>query len=155
MSTSAAPGNGATGPDSCEVRCRAALPARTVLDPVGMGDSRRQRQNVGSQYNEIGREGSRQADLEIEIAACPARNRTAKHALHTCLARPTAGVTRREPLSEAAGLTSETLDDVGTVVLRCPHGPSIERAPGTGQYHGGVIASLIALGHGCYSTKQG
>jgi uncharacterized protein (TIGR00369 family) len=45
-----------------------------------------------------------------------------------------------------------------TVVLRCVFGPNIERAPGTGQYHGGVIASLIdiagdfaliaVLGHG-------
>ncbi len=45
-----------------------------------------------------------------------------------------------------------------TVAIRCLYGPNVERSPGTGQYHGGVIASLIdiagdfaliaVLGHG-------
>lgn len=45
-----------------------------------------------------------------------------------------------------------------TVCIRCVYGPNVERSPGTGQYHGGVIASLIdiagdfaliaVLGHG-------
>lgn len=32
-----------------------------------------------------------------------------------------------------------------SVVIRCVYGPNVERARGTGQYHGGVIASLIDI----------
>jgi uncharacterized protein (TIGR00369 family) len=52
-------------------------------------------------------------------------------------------------LSEGAfhqvlGLKLESFDVAAqTVVIRCPYGPNVERIPGTGQYHGGVIASLI------------
>jgi uncharacterized protein (TIGR00369 family) len=52
-------------------------------------------------------------------------------------------------LSEGAfhqilGLKLESFDAAGeTIVIRCPYGPNVERIPGTGQYHGGVIASLI------------
>lgn len=57
------------------------------------------------------------------------------------------------------GLRLESMDAASqTVVLRCVFGPNVERSPGTGQYHGGVIASLIdiagdfalisVLGHG-------
>jgi uncharacterized protein (TIGR00369 family) len=52
-------------------------------------------------------------------------------------------------LSEGAfhqvlGLRLESFDAEGhSVVIRCPYGPNVERIPGTGQYHGGVIASLI------------
>jgi len=57
------------------------------------------------------------------------------------------------------GLQLEACDPAaGTVVIRSSLQPRLERAPGSGQYHGGVIASLIdiagdfaliaALGHG-------
>jgi uncharacterized protein (TIGR00369 family) len=63
------------------------------------------------------------------------------------------------PFHKLLGLRLESVDAVNqTVVLRCVFGPNVERAPGTGQYHGGVIASLIdiagdfaliaVLGHG-------
>jgi uncharacterized protein (TIGR00369 family) len=32
-----------------------------------------------------------------------------------------------------------------TLTLRAVYGPQVERTPGTGQYHGGVIASLIDI----------
>lgn len=57
------------------------------------------------------------------------------------------------------GLELDSFDPAAqTVTLRCRLSPGLERAPGTGQYHGGVIASLIdiagdfaliaVLGHG-------
>ena len=57
------------------------------------------------------------------------------------------------------GLTLESMDPADrSVVLRCAFGPNVDRGTGTGQYHGGVIASLIdiagdfaliaVLGHG-------
>ncbi len=63
------------------------------------------------------------------------------------------------PFHKLLGLQLESVDPAGkTVELRCVFGPNVERAPGTGQYHGGVIASLIdiagdfaliaTLGHG-------
>ena len=63
------------------------------------------------------------------------------------------------PFHKLLGLKLESVDaGAKTVVLRCVFGPNVERAPGTGQYHGGVIASLIdiagdfaliaVLGHG-------
>ena len=63
------------------------------------------------------------------------------------------------PFHKLLGLQLESVDsDSKTVVIRCVFGPNVERALGTGQYHGGVIASLIdiagdfaliaVLGHG-------
>jgi uncharacterized protein (TIGR00369 family) len=63
------------------------------------------------------------------------------------------------PFHQLLGLRLETFDSAaGSVVIRCSLHPQLERSPGTGQYHGGVIASLIdiagdfaliaALGHG-------
>jgi uncharacterized protein (TIGR00369 family) len=62
------------------------------------------------------------------------------------------------PFHQLLGLQLEAFDPAGSVAIRCSLGPRVERAPGTGQYHGGVIASLIdiagdfaliaALGHG-------
>jgi uncharacterized protein (TIGR00369 family) len=63
------------------------------------------------------------------------------------------------PFHQVLGLRLEAFDVAGqTLTLRCPSGPRVERAAGTGQYHGGVIASLIdiagdfaliaVLGHG-------
>jgi uncharacterized protein (TIGR00369 family) len=66
---------------------------------------------------------------------------------------------RDSPFQQLLGLRLETFNtEQQTVEIRCVYGPNVERAPGTGQYHGGVIASLIditgdfaliaALGHG-------
>jgi uncharacterized protein (TIGR00369 family) len=47
---------------------------------------------------------------------------------------------------EILGLRLEALDAAAqTLVLRAAYGPHVERAAGTGQYHGGVIASLIDI----------
>lgn len=57
------------------------------------------------------------------------------------------------------GLRLESCDPAAqTVAIRCAFGPHVERSPGSGQYHGGAIASLIdiagdfaliaVLGHG-------
>jgi uncharacterized protein (TIGR00369 family) len=63
------------------------------------------------------------------------------------------------PFHQLLGLQLEAFDPgAGSVAIRSSLQPRLERAPGTGQYHGGVIASLIdiagdfaliaALGHG-------
>jgi len=63
------------------------------------------------------------------------------------------------PFHELLGLRLESFDvNAQTLTLRSVFGPQVERAAGTGQYHGGVIASLIdiagdlaliaVLGHG-------
>jgi uncharacterized protein (TIGR00369 family) len=63
------------------------------------------------------------------------------------------------PFQQTLGLELMAFDvPAQTLTLRSVYGPSVERAPGTGQYHGGVIASLIdiagdfaliaVLGHG-------
>jgi uncharacterized protein (TIGR00369 family) len=63
------------------------------------------------------------------------------------------------PFHQVLGLRLESVDSQRqAVVLRCGFDPGVERAAGTGQYHGGVIASLIdiagdfaliaTLGHG-------
>jgi uncharacterized protein (TIGR00369 family) len=63
------------------------------------------------------------------------------------------------PFHKLLGLRLDSLDRAAqTVSIRCVYGPNVERSPGTGQYHGGVIASLIdiagdfaliaVLGHG-------
>jgi uncharacterized protein (TIGR00369 family) len=63
------------------------------------------------------------------------------------------------PFHRVLGLKIESVDPAAqTLTIRCAYGPNVERATGTGQYHGGVIASLIdiagdfaliaVLGHG-------
>jgi uncharacterized protein (TIGR00369 family) len=63
------------------------------------------------------------------------------------------------PFQQVLGLRLDTFDAAQqTLTLRAPYGPHVERSPGTGQYHGGVIASVIdiagdfaliaVLGHG-------
>lgn len=65
----------------------------------------------------------------------------------------------QSPFQQLLSLRLEAADaQEQTVVIRCPYGPNVERAPGSGRYHGGVIASLIdiagdyaliaVLGHG-------
>ena len=50
------------------------------------------------------------------------------------------------PYQKLFGLRLEAFDAAAqNVVIRCPFGPHVERAPGTGQYHGGVIAGLIDI----------
>jgi uncharacterized protein (TIGR00369 family) len=63
------------------------------------------------------------------------------------------------PFQKLLDLRLEAFDSAAqTVVLRLIYGPNVERSSGTGQYHGGVVASLIdiagdfaliaVLGHG-------
>ena len=63
------------------------------------------------------------------------------------------------PFQKLLGLRLEAFDVAAqSVTIRSLFGPNVERATGTGQYHGGVIASLIdiagdfvliaVLGHG-------
>jgi uncharacterized protein (TIGR00369 family) len=63
------------------------------------------------------------------------------------------------PFQQVLGLRLDTFDVAKqTLTLRVAYGPHVERSPGTGQYHGGVIASVIdiagdfaliaVLGHG-------
>lgn len=66
---------------------------------------------------------------------------------------------RDSPFQALFGLRLESIDAEGqALTIRLPFGPTVERASGTAQYHGGVIASLIdiagdfaliaVLGHG-------
>src|SRR5580698_3223957 len=70
-----------------------------------------------------------------------------------------AALLTESPFQQLLGLKLEAFDPaVQSVAVRCTFGPQVERARGTGQYHGGVIASLIdiagdfaligVLGHG-------
>jgi uncharacterized protein (TIGR00369 family) len=63
------------------------------------------------------------------------------------------------PFHQVLGLRIESVDPTNqTLTIRCVYGRNVERAAGTSQYHGGVIASLIdiagdfaliaVLGHG-------
>ncbi len=63
------------------------------------------------------------------------------------------------PFQKLLGLRLDAFDLAAqTVTIRSIYGPNVERSAGTGQYHGGVIASLIdiagdfaliaVLGHG-------
>jgi uncharacterized protein (TIGR00369 family) len=63
------------------------------------------------------------------------------------------------PFHALLGLRLEAFDPAAqSVSIRCRFGPNVERSAGSGQFHGGVIASLIdiagdfaliaALGHG-------
>ena len=65
----------------------------------------------------------------------------------------------QSPFHQVLGLSLERLDPQSqSVVIACGFNSNVERSPGTGQYHGGVIASVIdiagdfaliaALGHG-------
>lgn len=70
-----------------------------------------------------------------------------------------AALLSESPFHQLLGLGLEAFDPgAGTVVIRCTFSARVERSAGSGQYHGGVIASLIdiagdfaliaALGHG-------
>jgi uncharacterized protein (TIGR00369 family) len=70
-----------------------------------------------------------------------------------------AALLTESPFQQILGLKLEAFDPATqSVAIRCVFGPQMERARGTGQYHGGVIASLIdiagdfaligVLGHG-------
>jgi uncharacterized protein (TIGR00369 family) len=50
------------------------------------------------------------------------------------------------PFQQLLGLRLEALDLAAqSVTIRSIYGPNVERSSGTGQYHGGVIASLIDI----------
>jgi uncharacterized protein (TIGR00369 family) len=50
------------------------------------------------------------------------------------------------PFQQLLGLRLEAFDLAAqTVTVRSVYGPNVERSAGTGQYHGGVIASLIDI----------
>jgi uncharacterized protein (TIGR00369 family) len=50
------------------------------------------------------------------------------------------------PFQQLLGLRLDAFDLAAqTVTIRSIYGPNVERSPGTGQYHGGVIASLIDI----------
>jgi uncharacterized protein (TIGR00369 family) len=70
-----------------------------------------------------------------------------------------AALLAESPFQQLLGLSLEAYDRAAqSVAIRCAFSPRVERAPGTGQFHGGVIASLIdiagdyaligVLGHG-------
>ncbi len=53
---------------------------------------------------------------------------------------------RESPFQAILGLRLENFDiEAQTLSLRAAYGPHVERSAGTGQYHGGVIASLIDI----------
>jgi uncharacterized protein (TIGR00369 family) len=57
-----------------------------------------------------------------------------------------ASLLAQSPFHEVLGLRLESLEpDSGTVEIRCGFGETLQRSPGSGQYHGGVIASLIDI----------
>jgi uncharacterized protein (TIGR00369 family) len=50
------------------------------------------------------------------------------------------------PFQQLLGLRLEAFDLAAqSVTIRSTYGPNVERSSGTGQYHGGVIASLIDI----------
>jgi uncharacterized protein (TIGR00369 family) len=50
------------------------------------------------------------------------------------------------PFHQVLGLRLDAFDPgAQSVAIRCVFGPQVERNRGTGQYHGGVIASLIDI----------
>lgn len=52
----------------------------------------------------------------------------------------------QSPFHRFLGLVIEEIsDDRERLVMRLPFGPGVERADGSGQYHGGAIASLIDI----------
>lgn len=57
-----------------------------------------------------------------------------------------AALLSESPFHEVLGLRLESVEPASqSLTLRCEFGPRLERSPGTGQYHGGVIASLIDI----------
>ena len=72
------------------------------------------------------------------------------------------------PFHRVLGIELESLDEANSVLcMRLPYRDDIARAEGSGQHHGGVIASLIdiavlseegrllAIGRGTYATAAG
>jgi uncharacterized protein (TIGR00369 family) len=56
------------------------------------------------------------------------------------------GLLADSPFQQLLGLRLDALDlSAQTVAIRSIFGPNVERSTGTGQYHGGVIASLIDI----------
>jgi uncharacterized protein (TIGR00369 family) len=56
------------------------------------------------------------------------------------------GLLRDSPFQQLLGLRLESFDTTAqSVTIRSVFGPNVERSAGTGQYHGGVIASLIDI----------
>jgi len=56
------------------------------------------------------------------------------------------GFLRDSPFQQLLGLRLESFDTAAqSVTIRSVFGPNVERSAGTGQYHGGVIASLIDI----------
>jgi uncharacterized protein (TIGR00369 family) len=50
------------------------------------------------------------------------------------------------PFQQLLGLQLDAFDPAAqTLTIRSIYGPNVERSAGTGQYHGGVIASLIDI----------
>ena len=50
------------------------------------------------------------------------------------------------PFQQLLGLRLDEFDVAAqTITIRAVYGPNVERSAGTGQYHGGVIASLIDI----------
>lgn len=57
-----------------------------------------------------------------------------------------AALLAESPFHQLLGLRLEAFDPAAqSVAIRCVFSPRVERAPGTGQFHGGVIASLIDI----------
>jgi len=57
-----------------------------------------------------------------------------------------AALLAESPFHQLLGLRLEDYDPAAqSVAIRCVFSPQVERAPGTGQFHGGVIASLIDI----------
>lgn len=56
------------------------------------------------------------------------------------------GLLADSPFQQLLGLRLDAFDlSAQTVAIRSIYGPNVERSTGTGQYHGGVIASLIDI----------
>jgi uncharacterized protein (TIGR00369 family) len=56
------------------------------------------------------------------------------------------GLLNDSAFQRALGLRLESFDaSAQTVVIRSAYGPQVERSSGSGQFHGGVIASLIDI----------
>ena len=57
-----------------------------------------------------------------------------------------AALLSQSPFHQLLGLQLVAFEPAAhSLVIRCPFSPALERSPGTGQFHGGVIASLIDI----------
>ncbi|HVW71064.1 MAG TPA: PaaI family thioesterase [Steroidobacteraceae bacterium] len=57
-----------------------------------------------------------------------------------------AALLQESPFHQLLGLTLVAFDPAAqSVTVGCAFSPRVERSPGTGQFHGGVIASLIDI----------